>query len=31
MGVGFFSKTFDRLQEVPEKLTNQFISSVREA
>jgi len=31
MGVGFFSKTFDRLQEVPEKLTNQVISSVREA
>jgi elongation factor G len=30
MGVGFFSKTFDRLQEVPEKLTNQVISSVRE-
>ena len=31
MGVGFFNKTFDRLQEVPEKLTSQVISAIREA
>ncbi|MBD2186683.1 elongation factor G [Pseudanabaena mucicola] len=27
MGVGFFSKTFDRLQEVPEKLVSQVVSA----
>lgn len=27
MGVGFFSKTFDRLQEVPEKLVSQVIAA----
>ncbi len=31
MGVGFFNKTFDRLQEVPEKLSSQVISASREA
>jgi elongation factor G len=29
MGVGFFSKTFDRLQEVPEKLASQVTSTTQ--
>jgi elongation factor G len=28
MGVGFFSKSFERLQEVPEKLTHQILETM---